>query len=297
MGEPVVAVARVQKVQKKKKKKKKLAVNPNSTICVNFPELDDSKIEQIVEQVSQVEYKADPSRIMARAGKMGAGGKGKGGWPDGMENAMVRFIRLEYNGQGWDDGMDSVSRADMNFLAFFKKLTGFPCKERGESHPMSWLSKYRKGYAPPFVYMTGIGGIGTSSREEKILREYLHGGGLLMADCGSQAWDGAFRSFIARVLPGEPLVTISDDDILFQVPFTFRNGPPPLWHHGGYDSKGVKHNGRWVVFYHPGDMNDAWKTGRSGMSTDLAEGAMEIGINVVYYSFTHYLELTRKYRK
>jgi len=295
-GTPAVAVARVQKVQKKPKKKK-LIVNPNSAISFHFPDLKDSKVERIVEQVSRVQYKADPSRVMAAADAMGAGGKGEGGWPDGMEDSKVRFIRLEYRGQGWDDGMDKVSRADMNFLAKFKSLTPFNVATRGESHPIRLLKKYRKGYAPPFVYMTGNGGIHVNSRDMKILREYLHGGGMLFADCGSRQWDGAFRNFIRQVLPGEPLQTIPDDDILFQIPFGFRNGPPPLWHHGGVNSMGVKHNGRWVVFYHPGDVNDAWKVNRSGMREDLAEGAMEIGVNIVYYSFTHYLELTRKYRR
>jgi len=295
-GSPAVAVARVQKVEKQKKKKK-LIVNPNSAISFNFPDLNDSKVEMIVEQVSRVQYDADPSRVMAMAGKMGVGGEGPGGWPDGMDDSKVRFIRLEYNGQGWDDGMDAVSRADINFLAKIKNLTGFNCATRGESHPVRLLKKYPKGYAPPFVYMTGHGGISMSDSDMRILREYLHGGGMLFADCGSQNWDRAFRSFIARVLPGEPLMTIPDDDILFQLPFSFVNGPPPLWHHGGVNSMGVKHNGRWVVFYHPGDVNDAWKVNRSGMREDLADGAMEIGVNVVYYSFSHYLELTRKYRR
>ena len=46
-------------------------------------------------------------------------------------------------------------------------------------------------------------------------------------------------------------------------------------------AKGVKHNGRWVVFYHPGDMNDAWKTGHTGMQPEIAKHAMEMGINIV----------------
>jgi hypothetical protein len=295
-GSPAVAVARVHKVQKKKPKKK-LMVNPHSAISFDFPELDDSRVEQTVEQVSRVQYKADPSRLMAAADAMGAGGKGPGGWPDGMEDAKVRFIRLKYHGQGWDDGMDEVSRADINFLAKFKSLTPFKVATEGESHPIRLLRKYDPGYAPPFVYMTGSGGIDVSSKDMKILREYLHGGGMLFADCGSRQWDGAFRNFIRQVLPGQPLQTIPDDDILFQLPFGFQNGPPPLWHHGGYSSMGVKHNGRWVVFYHPGDVNDAWKENRSGMREDLAEGAMEIGVNVIYYSFSHYLQLTRKYRR
>ena len=58
-----------------------------------------------------------------------------------------------------------------------------------------------------------------------------------------------------------------------------------------------KNRERWVVFYHPGDIHDAWKTGHSGMAPELAKQAMEMGINIVYYSFTHYLDMTRKYRK
>jgi len=296
-GTPAVAVARVMKVEKKKTKKKRLVVNPQSAISFHVPDLDDSKIERIVEEISRVTYKADPSRVMASAGKMGVGGGKTGGWPDGMENHLVRLIRLEYNGPGWDDGMDVVSRADLNFLDAFRKMTGFNVATRPESHSIGLLARYPKGYAPPFVYMTGDGGINVSEREVRILREYLYGGGMLFADCGSRHWDGAFRSLIARVLPGEPLRVIADDDIIFQIPFAFPNGAPPLWHHGGNDALGVKHKGRWVVFYHPGDVNDAWKTGRSGMRKELAEGAVEIGVNILYYSFTHYLELTRKYRR
>jgi hypothetical protein len=100
-----------------------------------------------------------------------------------------------------------------------------------------------------------------------------------------------------QVFPGEPMRAIADDDPIFLMPYVFPNGAPPLWHHGGNRAMGVKYQGRWVVFYHPGDVNDTWKTGHSGMDPALAQAAKELGINVVYYAFTHYLEMTRKYRK
>ena len=81
------------------------------------------------------------------------------------------------------------------------------------------------------------------------------------------------------------------------MPYSFPNGAPPLWHHGGSRALGIKHKNRWVVFYHPGNVHDAWKTGHSGLDPRLAQGAIEISINVVYYAFTHYLEETRSYRK
>ena len=70
-----------------------------------------------------------------------------------------------------------------------------------------------------------------------------------------------------------------------------------MWHHGGMRALGISYNNRWVVFYHPGDVHDAWKTGHEGASEDLAEQAFEIGMNVVYYSFTRYLEATKQYHK
>lgn len=295
-GTPQVAV--IQAVRPLKKPKKKYVVNPQSAILFRVPDLEDSQIVREVDHMTQLTYVADPTRVLSLGqGKLGVGGGTRGGWPDGMEDALVRFIRLEYNGPGWDDGMDSISRADMNFLDYFRKLTGFNTARKSESHPISHLRKYAKGFAPPFVYMTGHGDIRVSPPDIATLREYLLDGGLLFADCGSPQFDRAFRAFMAQVFPGEPLRTISDDDPIFQMPFVFLHGAPPLWHHGGHRAMGIKHRGRWVVFYHPGDVNDAWKTGHSGLDPKLAAGAMEVGVNIIHYAFTHYLEMTRKYRK
>lgn len=285
------AVAQVKMVQKKKKKKK-LILNPESAIVFNRPDIEELLKE--VEKQTELTYKATTN---AQSGKMGAGDGDEGGWPDGMENAVVRFIRLKYRGSDWDDGMDAKSRADMNFLERFHKLTGFKIRNHSEAHRIHLLRKYRPGYAPPFVYMTGNRGIHVGGNEIKILRDYLLNGGMLFADCGGPAWHGSFKTFIKRVLPGKEMVVISDDDPLFQMPYQFPNGAPPLWHHGGMRALGIKHQGRWCVFYHPGDINDAWKEGHSGLSQRQAEHAFQMGINIVYYSFTHYLELTRKYRK
>jgi hypothetical protein len=299
-GEPVVNVAKMIKVKAKKKKKpKKVIVNNNSAISFYVPELDDSKIEATVEMESRETYVADPQRIMntlgtPKAGNMGKGGKGKGGWPDGMDNHLVRLIRMEYNGHGWDDGMDSASRADLNFLDKFKELTGFKVADKVESHPIRLLRKYPKGYAPPFVFITGDRSFTISGADTKIFREYLLGGGLVFADCSSPEWGNAFRQYVqSQLLPGHALLNIADDDPLFQQPYSFPNGAPPLWHHAGNRVWGVKHNGRWLVYCHPGDLHDAWKTGHSGMDPRLAEDGTRVGINVIYYAFTQYLEQTK----
>ncbi|HYG76015.1 MAG TPA: DUF4159 domain-containing protein [Planctomycetota bacterium] len=263
-----------------------------------------------LDQLTELTYKADTNIVIGgtgtgtgggtgpgnKAGGIGAGGIGPGGWPNGMKNSVIRFIRLEYNGPDWDDGMSNVANADVNFLNEFNKITGFKVATKGESHPVRFLSKYDKGVAPPFVFLTGSGGINMSPNDLKCLRDYLMDGGMLFADCGSPEWDRAFRGLIPSLLPGKQLVDISDDDVIFQAPFSFPNGAPPLWHHGGTRAMGVRHNGRWIVFYHPGDVNDAWKTGHSGLSPDKAKAAYNVGVNVLYYAFTKYLEAAAKHR-
>ena len=286
----------VQKVKivEREKIRKRYILRPDSAIIFQAPDLDDSKVFKEVVEQTKLTYVADPN---AAHGKAGAGQGGPAGFPNGFRDGVVRFIRLEYGGQNWDDGMDSLSRADMNFLDKFKAYTGIRTAKHSESHPIRLLKKYPKGEAPPFVYMTGSGEIHIPGADIGILRQYLLDGGMLFADCGSPAWDWHFRGFMAVLFPGNGLRVVSDDDPIFQTPFVFPNGAPPLWHHGGNSSMGIKHQGRWVVFYHPGDVNDAWKTGHSGLSADLATRAHELGINILYYAVVHYLEATRQYRE
>ena len=145
---------------------------------------------------------------------------------DGFGDGEIRFIRLEYNGPDWDDGMDASEGADANFLAAFKRLSGLSSNQvarNGESHPISHLTKYPKGQAPPFVYMTGSRHIRLSAAERKTLREYIKGGGMIFADAGSSHWDREFRSQANSLLPGHRLTYIADDDPIFQIPFGFPN--------------------------------------------------------------------------
>ncbi len=293
-GRPGVAVVHAVERREAKKKRKRLVLNPNSAIYFHVPDLDDSDLLRQVQNMTELAYAADTDAVL---GKMGAGEGKTGGWPEGTGSEPVRFIRLEYSGHDWNDGMDPKDRADVNFLQEFRRITGFKVAARSESHPIRLLRKYDKGYAPPFVYMTGSGAINIPPADMKILRDYLLDGGMLFADCGSPAWDRAFREFARALFPDKRLVEIALDDPIFQMPFVFPNGAPPLWHHGGMRALGIKHKGRWLVFYHPGDVNDAWKTGHSGLRPELAKAAHQLGVNIVYYAFTHYLEQTRKYRK
>jgi hypothetical protein len=289
-GNPVVAM--VKMVKPKKKKKQTLSLRPNSAILFEIPDLDDSQVDQVMEEQTQATYTANN----AKSGKMGKGGGKEGGWPEGMENYKIRFIRLEHNGAGWDDGMDE-SNADINFLRAFAQATGFKkIANKGESHSIALLKKYPDDGFPPFVFLTGDGPMGSvSDADKKILRDYCLNGGMLIADAGSVSFHQSFLHFIRQVFPDKPLIDIADDEMLYQVPYTFPDGAPPFWQLGGRRALGIKHEGRWVAFYHPGDMNGAWKSqGYTDVTPEMREAAMNLGVNLVYYSFNQWNDAISK---
>jgi hypothetical protein len=289
-GNPVVAMVKMTKP--KKKKKQTLSLRPNSAIIYEVPDLDDSQVDQVMEEQTQAIYAANN----AKSGKMGKGGGTQGGWPEGMEDYKVRFIRLEHKGAGWDDGMDE-SNADINFLRAFAQATGFKkIANKGESHSIALLKKYPKDAFPPFVFLTGDADMGNLTTDDaKILRDYCLNGGMLIADAGSVSFHNSFMRVIRQVFPDKPLIDIADDDMLYQVPYTFPNGAPPFWRLGGTRALGVKHEGRWIAFYHPGDMNGAWKSqGYTDVTPEMRDAAMNLGVNLIYYSFNQWNDAISK---
>lgn len=293
-GNPVVAL--VKMVKPKKPKKKNLTLRSNSAILFDMPDLDHTAVDEMREKLTQLTYDAT---TVAKTGKMGKGGGSKGGWPEGMDDYKIRFIRLDHGGDGWDDGLNESS-ADLNFLRYFASVTGFnKIAGKGEYHSISLLAKYPKDAFPPFVYLTGNGSIGrVTSDDIRILREYCLGGGMLIGDAGSAAFHQSFTRLMAQVFPDKPLLDIADDDMLYQQPFGFPNGAPAFWHHGGRRGLGVKHEGRWIVYYHPGDMNDAWKSqGFTDVSPEMREAALNLGVNLINYAFNQWDEQIAKKRK
>jgi hypothetical protein len=172
-------------------------------------------------------------------------------------------------------------------------MTGFNVWPKTESIRIADLMRFPKNRAPPFVYLTGglKGGLNVSQAEAKILRKYcLDLGGMIFADNGGGNFDRVFRASLQRIFPDLSLVDIASDDVLYQQPFLFVDGAPPLWHHSGNRALGIKYKGRWVVFYHQGDINDAWKEGHSGASDHVAMQAYKLGINIINYAFNQYLQ-------
>jgi hypothetical protein len=222
----------------------------------------------------------------------------KMGWPDSVLDFKLRFIRLNHGGEGWDDGMGKTG-ADANFLRVFREKTGFKVAKNGESHSIALLEKYPDDGFPPFVYLTGNGEIGRlSAKDSTILRDYCLKGGMIIADAGSRKFHQSFNHMMRQVFTDKKLIDIADDNTLYMKPYKFPDGAPAFWHHGGRRPLGIKHEGRWCVFYHPGDMNDAWKSqGYTDVTPEMRDAAMNLGINLVYYSFNQWNDAIQKKRK
>ena len=277
-----VAVEQVKVKPKPKKKQKKLMVDPWSPYILERINIDDAKVLDELQEQTQDTYQADRTK----KGKLGKG-KGRGGWPKGMEGAKVRFIRLEYGGGNWDQEMGKSG--DYNLLIRFNQLTGLPVASETEHRKIERLARFPKKKAPPFVFMTGSGNINISTTEAKILREYCEvEGGMLFIDCGGGHFGRSVRNMLAKVFPGKSLVDVPNDDPIYQAPFVFPDGAPRFWHHDGNRALAIRHEGRIVAFYHPGDIKDAWKDGHSGVTTEVADQAYKLGVNVIYYAFNQY---------
>lgn len=176
-------------------------------------------------------------------------------------------------------------------LREFHVRTGLPCKDRAERIDTYWLGKLMREHSPPFVYVTGKRQILVDKRDVSILRDYLtKHRGLLFADNGGGYFHHSVTRLVARLFPGQQWVDIPNDDEIYHCYYKLPAGAPPLWHHSGRRALGIRHGGRWVVFYHQGNLNDAWEDGHSGCGPQQYELAYQMGVNVIWYSLTRDIE-------
>ncbi|MBM80670.1 MAG: hypothetical protein CMJ78_08765 [Planctomycetaceae bacterium] len=262
-----------QKVKVQKVIKKKFIVNPFSAILFQVPPIDEVKLQltEITKHAYTVGY-----------------GEGTGaGFAGGTKRGKVRFIRLEYTGGDWDQ--DFGVGADLNMLIEYNVRTQQQVADRTESRTVAQLNNFPKGKSPPVVYLTGQKNISLSKGEVKILKEYLlEKHGMLFGDNGgSRHFHNQFLAMMNRVLPQVRPVAIPLDDTIhripYQIPFL-----PYVAPHGGKEALGWKVDGRWVAYYHPGDIGDAWTDDHSGISPEIWEACYQLGTNVIFYGHTEY---------
>ena len=99
--------------------------------------------------------------------------------------------------------------------------------------------------------------------------------------------DAQFLAAMNRVLPDVRPVAIPLDDVIHRVPFQI---PflPYVAPHGGKEALGWYQDGRWLAYYHPGDIGDAWSDGHAGVDPEVWEACYQLGTNVIFYAHVEY---------
>jgi hypothetical protein len=263
-------IAQTVKIQKVIRKK--YVVNPFSSIKFNVPPIDEIKLQ--LQEMTAHQY------VVGYGEGTGAGFTG------GTQRGKVRLIRLEYDGGDWN--LNFGIGGDANMLMEYGLLTQQKVAEKTESIRIAQLASFPRDKSPPIVFLTGQGSLSVSNNDIKVLREYLvdkHG--LLFASSGSQHFHHQFLALMNRVLPETRAVPVPLDDTIHRVPFAIASIPYVV-PHGGKEPLGWSADGRWLVYYHPGDISDAWADGHSGVSAEIYNGCYQLGANVINYGHVEY---------
>jgi hypothetical protein len=197
------------------------------------------------------------------------------------------FAQLEHEGD-WDPDPSAVH----NLLKYAKDHSTLEVKFKRETLTL----KAPQAVTYPLLYMTGHHAFRWEAEEVACLQRYLRAGGLLLADacCGRLAFDAAFRSQIAQVLPGAKLEKLPADHPLYhchyeigRVAYTPRVGEDFGARHAP-ELEGIALDGRLAVIYSRFDLGNGWEQYPHPYSYGLAdESALQLGTNVIVYAITH----------
>lgn len=262
-----------QQIKVQKVIKKKFIINPFSALSIKIPPIDEVKLQL--------------TEITKHAYAVGYGEGAGAGYAGGTSKGKVRFVRLEYTGGDWNQ--DFGVGADLNMLIEYGIRTKQPVHGETESRTIAEIGAVPIGKGPAFVFMTGQRNISLAASEVKALRAYLtEKHGMLFCDNGGSAhFHNQFFAMMNQVLPNVRPVTIPLDDVIHKIPYPI---PflPYVAPHGGRDAYGWKIDGRWVAYYHPGDIGDAWSDGHSGVKSEVWEACFQLGVNVMQYANAEY---------
>jgi hypothetical protein len=279
-----------QQVQIQKVIRKKFVINPLSSIIFNPPPIEEVKLE--LKELTQNRYEVGGGN----APGVGSGEGDAAGYGAGTRFGRVRFIRIRYDGGDWDQDMGVG--ADLNMLVEYGLRTRQKVAEATEAVTIEQLGRFDRLYSPPFVYLTGAGSISVGRSQVKTLRDYvLKHHGMIFADNGGTAhWHNQFIALMRQVLPDVREVAVPLDDPIHRVPYAIAS-LPYVAPHGGTEALGWKVQGRWVAYYHPGDIGDAWKDDHAGVPADVVEACYRLGVNVIHYSHAEYSQWVLSQRK
>ncbi len=197
-----------------------------------------------------------------------------GGEPDGI----VQVANLVYAGT-----KSSQCFSDY-FLIQAEKETSISTSRR--FHAVKLGSDEVFGF--PLMIMTGEGELALTDLERQNLRQYVQGGGFLLASagCSSRELDRSFRRELARIYPAASMQTLGLDHAVFHTAYEIRElqarhgKPRPL--------KGIILGGRLGVLYSQDGLNDTAHThGCCCCGGNEITNSAQINVNILAYALTY----------
>lgn len=272
-----------QTVQVRKVVRKKFVVNPFSSFRFSPPPIDQIDVKLLDE--SRNEY------VVGQGSEGGDGevgdGSGKGaGFGAGTGKGKIRLIRIKHGDRFWDKNFGIGG--DKNMLAEYRTRTRQKVADDPESIEISQLPAFPPKQSPPLIYVVGATTFSPSSSEQKILRDYLtERHGMILGD--NIGGRGFHQHFVAAMnaITGTTPVPIPRDDRIHQSPYRLPDLPIVVAH-GGTVPLGWKLDGRWVVYYHPGALSDAWRDDHAGIRREIYEMCYQLGVNILFYAHREY---------
>jgi hypothetical protein len=235
---------------------------------------------------------------------------------DGLDPHNFYFTRAAYSsvsygrwggrggyggyGRGGQSWQTDYPKADRQFLAVLKRLTGVDAYEL--EHPVRLDDPELRRF--PFIYAVEVGHMDLTDEEVKGLHDFLMAGGFLVCDdfWGSREW-AVFEENIHRVLPGYPIVDLPKDHPIFSSFYDVRDviqvpnvqqgmDGGPTYEQDGYDAhvRGIfDEKGRLLVVINWNtDMGDGWERAEQPRyPLRFSSYAYRMGANYIVYSMSH----------
>ena len=266
-----------------------VAVISRWCMAVGWDELDDDSIQAYApESAQQLGVNLMSYAIAQRAWAKSAAHAMEFVDQDVNAGGKMRLAQVIYDGE-WKTRHAGISV----LLQQFNQKTEIPVKfERIELRLTD-----PKLFDVPMIYMTGHEDFRLKDDEVSALREYLKRGGFLFAEacCGRKAFDAAFRRELGKVYPGQALVPVAAQNLIYSVPnkLGMLGVTPALAVQLGNKSTteprilGLETDGHMGVIYSPFGMAGGWELVQSPYAFGYDEASsLALGENILMYAIT-----------
>lgn len=173
-----------------------------------------------------------------------------------------------------------------HFLTQFQERTEIPTNPKLSSINADSADLFQF----PFAVMTGEKSFTLTDAQRQNLRDYLEGGGFLVASagCSSPEWSGSFRQEIGAIFPEIRLKPLENSHPVYSTVFRI-NGLTTKKHGASPRLEGLELDGRIILIFSTDGLNDTANAGGDCCCCggDEIVNASQVNVNLLAYALTH----------